>query len=290
MPRPLLTEALRGHGALLRDTTGERFVDELQPRDVVSRAETRRMLELGADHVFLDATGLDSFDTRFPNIAKELRAVGLDPAKDWLPVAPAAHYTCGGIVTDLRGSSSLPGLWAAGEASCSGVHGANRLASNSLLEGMVFGPRAVEAIEAGVSGPEASGAMRTVLGTDPDLPDDVPPGVIGGRFVHLEPVAVPAGSPDEDPAALRTRLQRELTAHAGVLRDASSLEQAAKVVADTLAAPRADTVAGAEVANLATVARAAVDAALRREESRGAHTREDFPETSPAFAHRIVYA
>ena len=92
MPRPLLTEALRGHGALLRDTTGERFVDELQPRDVVSRAETRRMLELGADHVFLDATGLESFDTRFPNIAKELRAVGLDPAKDWLPVAPAAHW------------------------------------------------------------------------------------------------------------------------------------------------------------------------------------------------------
>jgi L-aspartate oxidase len=293
MPRPLLTEALRGHGALLRDTTGERFVDELEPRDVVSRAETRRMLELGADHVFLDATGLESFDTRFPNIATELRAVGLDPAKDWLPVAPAAHYTCGGIVTDLRGASSLPGLWAAGEASCSGVHGANRLASNSLLEGMVFGPRAVEAIEAGGSGPEATGAMRTVLGMDPDRPDEVPPGVIGGRFVHLEPiepVAVAAGTSVEDPAGQRAQLQRELTAHAGVLRDAASLEQAAKVVADTLVSPRADTIADHEVRNLATVARAAVDAALRREESRGAHTRDDFPETSAAFAHRIVYA
>ena len=289
MPRPLLTEALRGHGALLRDTTGERFVDEMQPRDVVSRAETRRMLELGADHVFLDATGLESFDTRFPNIAKELRAVGLDPARDWLPVAPAAHYTCGGIVTDLRGSSSLPGLWAAGEASCSGVHGANRLASNSLLEGMVFGPRAVEAIEVGGSGPEASGAMRTVLGTDPDLPDEVPPGVIGGRFVHLEPLAVATDAAGEDPASLRLQLQRELTTHAGVLRDASSLEQAAKVVADVLASPRADTIADHEVLNLATVARAAVDAALRREESRGAHTRDDFPETSADFAHRIVF-
>lgn len=288
MPRPLLTEALRGHGALLRDTTGERFVDELQPRDVVSRAETRRMLELGADHVFLDATGLEQFDQRFPNIAKELRAVGLDPAKDWLPVAPAAHYTCGGIVTDLRGSSSLPGLWAAGEASCSGVHGANRLASNSLLEGMVFGPRAVEAIEAGASGPEATGAMRTVLGMDPDLPDLVPPGVIGGRFVHLEPLAQVEGSV-EDPAAQRLELQRELTSHAGVLRDAASLSQAAKVVAHTLASPRADTIADHEVRNLATVARAAVDAAQRREESRGAHTRDDFPETSPAFAHRIVF-
>lgn len=288
MPRPLLTEALRGHGALLRDTTGERFVDELQPRDVVSRAETRRMLELGADHVFLDATGLESFDTRFPNIAKELRAVGLDPATDWLPVAPAAHYTCGGIVTDLRGSSSLPGLWAAGEASCSGVHGANRLASNSLLEGMVFGPRAVEAIEAGGSGPEPTGAMRTVLGMDPDRPDEVPAGVIGGRFVHLEPVEAVDAAP-EDPAALRTQMQHELTAHAGVLRDAASLDQAAKVVADALVAARADTVADHEVRNLATVARAAVEAARRREESRGAHTRDDFPDTRPELAHRIVF-
>ena len=289
MPRPLLTEALRGHGALLRDTTGERFVDELQPRDVVSRAETRRMLELGADHVFLDATGLEQFDQRFPNIAKELRAAGLDPAKDWLPVAPAAHYTCGGIVTDLSGASSLPGLWAAGEVSCSGVHGANRLASNSLLEGMVFGPRAVEAIEAGASGPEASGAMRTVLGMDPDLPDLVPAGVIGGRFVHLEPIEVAADAAPEDPAVLRSHLQRELTTHAGVLRDAASLEQAAKVVDHTNALPRADTVADHELRNLATVARVAVGAALRREESRGAHTREDFPQTSPDFAHRIVF-
>ncbi|MCB1040527.1 MAG: FAD-binding protein, partial [Acidimicrobiales bacterium] len=248
MPRPLLTEALRGHGALLRDTNGERFVDELQPRDVVSRAETRRMIELAADHVFLDATGLDSFDERFPNIAKELRAVGLDPSKDWLPVAPAAHYTCGGIVTDLSGASSLPGLWAAGEASCSGVHGANRLASNSLLEGMVFGPRAVEAIEAGVSGPEASGAMRTVLGMDADVPDVVPAGVIGGRFVHLEAVA--SGEGDEpstaDVAIARSALQREMTFRAGVLRDATSLGAAVTAVESVLAAPGSSEVGGWE--------------------------------------------
>ena len=167
MPRPLLTEALRGHGALLRDANGDRFVDELLPRDVVSRAETRRMQEQGTDHVLLDVRGLEDFGRRFPNIDAELRSVGLDPARDLLPVAPAAHYTCGGIVTDLQGASTLPGLWAAGEAACSGVHGANRLASNSLLEGMVFGPRAVEAIDDGVSGPEASGAMRTVLDVDP---------------------------------------------------------------------------------------------------------------------------
>jgi L-aspartate oxidase len=295
MPRPLLTEALRGHGALLRDTNGERFVDEMQPRDVVSRAETRRMLELGTDHVFLDATGLEQFDQRFPNIAASLRAVDLDPAKDWLPVAPAAHYTCGGIVTDLQGASSLPGLWAAGEASCSGVHGANRLASNSLLEGMVFGPRAVEAIEAGVAGPEASGAMRTVMGIDPDQPDVVPGDVIGGRFVHLDPVEPAASRSDvptahDDPATIRAELQHQLTQLAGVLRDAVTLAEATAVVRAVLAVPRGDTVAAHELHNLATVGRAVVDAAQRRQESRGAHTRDDFPRTDPAFSVRLVYA
>ena len=158
MPRPLLSEALRGHGALLRDTDGERFVDELLPRDEVSRAMTRRMLDLGVDHCWLDATGLDAFAQRFPTIAQDLADLGLDPSVDWLPIAPAAHYLCGGIVTDLDGASSLPGLWSAGEASCSGVHGANRLASNSLLEGMVFGARVVEAVERGGDGPRPTGS------------------------------------------------------------------------------------------------------------------------------------
>src|SRR5437588_596816 len=141
MPRPLLSEALRGHGALLRDGRGERFVDELLSRDVVSRAMTARMLEQGVEHLWLDATAPDAFDDRFPTIAASVRAVGLDPARDWLPIAPAAHYLSGGIVTDLDGASALPGLWACGEVACTGVHGANRLASNSLLEGMVFDPR-----------------------------------------------------------------------------------------------------------------------------------------------------
>src|SRR5579864_7837161 len=177
MPRPLLSEALRGHGALLRDAKGDRFVDELSPRDVVSRAMAARMLEQAVDHLWLDATGLEHFDERFPTIAASIRAVGLDPAVDWLPIAPAAHYLSGGIVTDLDGASSLPGLWACGEVACTGVHGANRLASNSLLEGMVFAPRVVEAILSGRDGPRPSGAMRAVLGEgDPD---------IGGRPLPL---------------------------------------------------------------------------------------------------------
>src|SRR5947209_6377847 len=132
MPRPLLSEALRGHGALLRDSRGQRFVDELSPRDVVSRAMTARMLEQGVDHLWLDATGLERFSERFPTIAASVTAIGLDPANDWLPIAPAAHYLSGGILTDLDGASVLPGLWACGEVACTGVHGANRLASNSL--------------------------------------------------------------------------------------------------------------------------------------------------------------
>src|SRR5437868_38198 len=160
MPRPLLSEALRGHGALLRDADGQRFVDELQPRDVVSRAMTTRMLEQGVDHMWLDATGLERFDERFPTIAASLRQTGLDPSRDWLPIAPAAHYLSGGAVTDLDGATGLPGLWAAGEVACTGVHGANRLASNSLLEGMVFAPRVVEAIARGKEGADPTGAMR----------------------------------------------------------------------------------------------------------------------------------
>ncbi|HVT41957.1 MAG TPA: L-aspartate oxidase, partial [Acidimicrobiales bacterium] len=152
MPRPLLSEALRGHGALLRDRDGERFVDELASRDVVSRAMAARMDEQGVDHLWLDATGLERFSTRFPTIAASLASIGLDPERDWLPIAPAAHHLSGGVVTDLWGATVLPGLWAVGEVACTGVHGANRLASNSLLEGMVFGARLAERIPAGGDG------------------------------------------------------------------------------------------------------------------------------------------
>ena len=296
MPRPLLTEALRGHGALLRDVNGDRFVDELLPRDVVSRAETRRMHEQGTDHVLLDVRALEDFDRRFPNIAAELRAAGLDPATDLLPVAPAAHYTCGGIVTDLRGASTLPGLWAAGEAACSGVHGANRLASNSLLEGMVFGPRAVEAIDDGVSGPEASGAMRTVLDVDPATDEPWPSDVIGGHYLTLvqggfDPRVIdtsPDAAPTDDLVKVRSRLQSALTRDAGVLRDAESLTAAARAVETAWRASQGDGREAEEIRNLATVGLAMVRAAAARQESRGAHARVDFPERRPDLALRFV--
>jgi L-aspartate oxidase len=288
MPRPLLSEALRGHGALLRDAKGERFVDEMQPRDKVSQAIMTRVAEQGTDHVWLDATGLERFGERFPTIAASLKAVGLDPRTDWLPVAPAAHYICGGIVADLEGASSLPGLWVAGEAACNGVHGANRLASNSLLDGMVFGPRVVEAVERGKEGPSPTGAMRCVLVGDDDaipgrwLDAPLPPGESGGRG---EPAA------DGDPGQAQDALQRAMTAHAGVLRSADSLERARDAAAVALArAHRDPSPEGAmfELANLATVGWALATCALARTESRGAHARTDHPDVDPRQRLRYV--
>lgn len=292
MPRPLLTEALRGHGALLRGPDGERFVDELQPRDVVSRAETAVMIETHNDHVWLDATGLEDFAGRFANIATELDAVGLDPARDWLPVAPAAHYLSGGVVTDLWGASSLRGLWAAGEAACTGVHGANRLASNSLLEGLVFGPRVVEAIVGGRAGAARTGAMRSVWAATGRAGGD--DGGISGR--RLDPAAALAsegkgvGSTTAELAALRDDLQRTMTFDAGVLRSAASLTRAAAVLETTLQRiGRPRTKAAWELVNLSVVGRALIHSATVRAESRGAHTRTEFASTDPTLRHRLVY-
>ena len=162
MPRPLLSEALRGHGAMLRDDRGERFVDELAPRDVVSRAMAERMAT-GVDHLWLDATASREIRPPVPDTRRVAPSRGLDPSVDWLPIAPAAHYISGGVLTDLDGASALPGLWVAGEASCTGVHGANRLASNSLLEGMVFGARVAEALASGRTGPEPTGVMAELF-------------------------------------------------------------------------------------------------------------------------------
>jgi L-aspartate oxidase len=289
MPRPLLSEALRGHGALIRDANGERFVDELAPRDVVSRAMAAKIREQGVEHLWLDATGLDSFASRFPTINASLEAIGLDPHVDWLPIAPAAHHLSGGVVTDLSGATALPGLWAAGEVACTGVHGANRLASNSLLEGMVFGARLAEAIEAGTDGPVPTGAMRAVLHPDDDGDDRV--AVINA----ISTGGVDAGYREEsdiDAKKELDRLQRAMFDGAGVVRDAESLDLAADTV-ESVAASVGGGVpidrAHGELANLATAARALLESARLRTESRGAHARSDFPEVSDRWRRRILH-
>jgi L-aspartate oxidase len=288
VPRPLLSEALRGHGALLRDATGERFVDELMPRDVVSRAMAERMAAGGVPHLWLDATGLEAFDERFPTLAERLAAAGLDPAADWLPIAPAAHYLSGGVVTDLDGASALPGLWAAGETACTGVHGANRLASNSLLEGMVFGARLAEAIEDGRDAPVPSGVMRALLGAAPG--SDISCTDMNG--LPAPPWVTRRGRADglTDVAKSRDRLQRAMTEGAGVLRSTASLAAAALEVGDVAAAAAAWPVgrAAGEVANLAAVATALLRAADTRAETRGAHARVEYPESRPEWRRRLV--
>jgi len=301
MPRPLLSEALRGHGALLRDVNGDRFVDELLPRDEVSRAMTKRMLDMDVDHCLLDATGLDNFDQRFPTIASALREVGLDPTTEWLPIAPAAHYLCGGIVTDLDGAASVPHLWAAGEVSCTGVHGGNRLASNSLLEGMVFGFRVVEAIDRGKVEPEATGAMRAVVVADGggEASSSRAAGISGRRPAGWLPTSWPRvgdGAPNATPpadldlGATREELQRAMTAGAGVLRSASSLAATTEVVHQIAKrVESADESPGAwELRNLIDLGRALLHSAEAREESRGAHTRSDHPDLDDALRVRLV--
>jgi L-aspartate oxidase len=293
MPRPLLSEALRGHGALLRDRDGERFVDELAPRDVVSRAMAARMTEQGVDHLWLDATGLERFSQRFPTIAASLSGIGLDPERDWLPIAPAAHHLSGGVVTDLWGATALPGLWAVGEVACTGVHGANRLASNSLLEGMVFGARLAERIAAG-GGVEPSGAMRAVLGQAPLDGIGCTPLPARAPLLHRSERSAPhenggLGAPDV--TKLRDTFQRAMTRGAGVVRSAASLDGARAVVLETAAAlgDPAASVASGELGNLLAVADALLASATARTESRGAHARAEFPDTEPSWRRRLVH-
>ncbi|MFF7180264.1 L-aspartate oxidase [Streptomyces sp. NPDC008121] len=273
--QPLVSEAVRGEGAHLVDADGVRFMlgqhelAELAPRDIVAKAIMRRTRERGTEHMYLDARhfGAEMWENRFPTILAACRAHGIDPVTEPIPVAPAAHYASGGVRTDLRGRTTVPGLYACGEVACTGVHGANRLASNSLLEGLVFAERIAEDIAARAAAATATPAPAPAAQPAPDR----------------APVVVPL----LDPAA-RTAIQRIMTAGAGVLRSEASLREAAGAldalhigaVADG-SADRKSAEPGTEsweATNLLAVARFLVAAAHRRKETRGCHWREDHPE------------
>ncbi len=270
--QPLISEAVRGEGAVLRDADGRRVMSEdvhpladLAPRDVVAKQMSRVMTATGADHLYLDARGLgsDVLLARFPTIVATCRANGIDPVSRPIPVVPAAHYASGGVRTDLTGRvPGVPGLYACGEVACTGVHGANRLASNSLLEGLVF-----------------AGRIADDLGRQ--------------RFAGPGPQATGAGRPDEPAgllaAGIRGELARAMSTGAGVLRNAASLALADKVL-DELGA-RTDAEPGPDswqATNLHTVARALVAAATARTETRGAHWREDFPTDRDALRGHLT--
>ncbi|MCY0935502.1 L-aspartate oxidase [Streptomyces sp. H34-S4] len=263
--QPLVSEAVRGEGAYLVDADGVRFMlgqhelAELAPRDIVAKGITRRMQEQGTQHMYLDARhfGAEMWEQRFPNILVACRSHGIDPVTEPIPVAPAAHYASGGVRTDLHGRTTVPGLYACGEVACTGVHGANRLASNSLLEGLVFAER---------------------------IADDI----IGNQPTGNGPgIPVPATGPLQ-PAEARYEIQRIMTDGAGVLRSAESLRRAADALEALYATALTEletrgktAVPGTgtwEATNLLCVARVLVAAAQRRAETRGCHWREDHPD------------
>lgn len=258
--RPLITEALRGEGARLVDrrggsvTAGVHPLGDLAPRDVVAAAIDARLRETGDPCVYLDATGVEDVRGRFPTVTAACLAAGIDPAVHPIPVVPGAHYSCGGVHTDVHGGTDLPGLFAAGEVARTGMHGANRLASNSLLEGLVVGGRAGRAASAhaGQSGPTTAVAPAAVR-----LP------VLG-----------------------RSALQQAMSRHASVVRDADGLTRLAAMLADAPRRPVTDR-GSAEDAALTLTARAIAAAALARTESRGCHHRADYPDTDSAQAFAI---
>jgi L-aspartate oxidase len=261
-PRFLLSEALRGEGAILRNAAGERFMEryhpmkELAARDVVSRAIVSEIERTGADHVFLDLTalGAEHIRTRFPRIYETCLRYGVDLALQPAPVHPAAHYAMGGVRTDLDGQANLRHLYAAGEAACTGVHGANRLASNSLLEGVVFGLR-------------AGRAMREA-----------------GEFMQAAETCE-SKRPKMDENTLRALTWRDC----GIVRMDAGLSEALEQLDPAVSMVPCATVADYELRNMHTVARLMAQCALARRESRGGHYRSDFPSKDEAFRkHSVV--
>ncbi len=263
--QPLVSEAVRGEGAYLVDDDGVRFMvgqhplAELAPRDVVAKQIMRRMRQTGAEHVWLDGRHLGErmWVERFPTILASARSHGIDPVTGLIPVAPAQHYTSGGLRTDLWGRTNVVGLFACGECSCTGVHGANRLASNSLLEGLVFAERIGAVLRDG-------------------LPDRAE-------------VAEPADPGSIVDASARSTIQRAMTDGVGVLRSRESVAAAVETLNSLPTADPAEAATASwETTNLAVVAAAIAQGAGLREETRGSHWREDFPDTDDVRWRRRI--
>lgn len=311
----LISEAVRGAGAVLRDKHGNAFMSgyhpegDLAPRDVVSRSVAAHLKSINAgpdETVFLDATGVEKnqgagyLAQRFPTIDAQTRKLGFDWSTQWLPVIPAAHYWMGGVVSDLDGRTSLEGLFVAGESACTGVHGANRLASNSLLEGLVFGRRAVRTIVADRrSNSTRSRSTATATLTHKPIHSEIHPEIhpAAQRGQGQQPFLA-----DTEPLPRTRQALRELmSSHAGVVREAAKLQEALNQVKtwqqqtrhitelntpqETAEPTRAQQISDAEFGNMLQVARLLLEAAMSRKNSLGAHFRSDFPQ-EPSFAER----
>jgi L-aspartate oxidase len=262
--QPLISEAVRGEGAVLINHKGERFMSnvhplaDLAPRDIVAKEIFSQMREAHVPHMWLDATAIHDFKERFPTIYASCISNGIDPLKQMIPVAPASHYASGGVLVDLNGESTVPGLYVCGESACTGAHGANRLASNSLLEGLVFGARIAEHISTNL--PKQSEPAS----------DESEPRVL------LDP-------------SIRIPLQLAMSEGAGVMRSEKSLRATLATLQQlgtlTTTQPGVD---AWEVSNLYFLATAIVRSALERTESRGSHWRSDYPESQENWRKRVI--
>jgi L-aspartate oxidase len=284
-PRFLLSEALRGEGGILRNADLHRFMKhyheagELAPRDVVARAIVAEMHKTGTEFVYLDMTGLDAeyVRKRFPRIHETCQTYGLDIGTDLIPVRPAAHYAMGGVKTDLEGRTSLPGLYAAGETAGTGVHGANRLASNSLLEGLVYGARAGKAMAEGVPSVRSKGAAAQGSAPSEKHPKENRardnPGH-GKSGANPEPADLENDSTPGPMERIRSILWRDV----GIIRNGRELTRALEQLGGMgIEKPAKTTRAACELHNVWTLAQLIARAAFAREESRGSHYRSDFP-------------
>ncbi len=275
--RSLITEAVRGEGAYLRDVNGERFMltedprHELAPRDVVSQAIFRCMDRTQHPNVYLDLSHIDPARVRerFPGIGRVCKSFGLVITTDLIPVRPGAHYMVGGVTVDMQGRTTVPGLWAAGEVTSSGLHGANRLASNSLIEGLVYGTLCARGAAAEAAGSSADLRARSLIYQVPN----------------------PETSESLDVTDLTNSLRSLMVRNMGIIRDRRRIREAQRDVAFwcRYALPREyDGRPGWELQNLLSVARLMIDGALGREESRGTHFRSDFPQRDDHWLRRIV--
>ena len=263
----LISEAVRGEGAVLRNNRGERFMDkyhpmkELAPRDVVSRAIFQEMQKTGSNHVFLDITHRDTvfLQHRFPTIYNKCLSYGIDMAKDFIPVAPCQHYSMGGIRTDEWGRTRILGFYAVGEAACNGIHGANRLASNSLLEGLVFGRRIGRQVQENLDEIKIREGFRPRISYNREW--------IGK---------------DIDYISMKKKLQEIMTLNVGIIRSEDSLNEAMRIISglkSEIEGVRIVHTHHMELKNMLTLASLVVKAAIMRQESRGAHFRTDYPAT-----------
>ena len=296
--QPLISEAVRGEGAFLVDGAGERFMTgrhplaDLAPRDVVAKEIMKRMRETGEPCVYLDGRNLGPriWAHRFPTIMAACERHGIDPVTEPIPVLPAAHYASGGVRTDLWGRTSVPGLYACGEVACTGVHGANRLASNSLLEGLVFAERISQALPT-----DLNADLNTDLDTGEPHEHQQPREQREQHELHeprelyeLRELHAAPGTKLLDPS-IRAEVQQIMTEGSGVLRDGPGLERATEALAAlserTTDQPRTE---AWEATNLHTVATLIVTAARRREETRGSHWRADFAEASADWRGHLV--